>query len=103
MIEYGSRKGAKKPRREEKPLAPWLRRHASVTRRLGVIGFKFRLLFWEENMMLNQIDTGDTYANIVDPDLYTHGVPHSTFKRLRDEEPVSWWEEEEGKDRAFGR
>jgi len=44
---------------------------------------------------LNDIDTGDLHANIVDPDVYTHGVPHSTFKRLRDEDPVSWWEEED--------
>ncbi len=38
----------------------------------------------------------DRYANILDPDTYANGVPHATFQRLRDEEPVSWWEEEDG-------
>ncbi len=47
-------------------------------------------------MTLNQIDTGGAYANIVDPDLYTNGVPHTAFKRLRDEQPVSWSDEEDG-------
>ncbi|MCE7982254.1 MAG: cytochrome P450 [Caldilinea sp. CFX5] len=35
-------------------------------------------------------------ANIVDPDVYVQGVPHATFKRLRDEDPVSWWPEAQG-------
>jgi cytochrome P450 len=47
--------------------------------------------------LLNPIDTGDTHADITNPDLYTGGVPHSTFKRLRDEAPVSWHEEEDGR------
>ena len=45
----------------------------------------------------NNIDPGDPYLNITDPDIYTRGVPHATFKRLRDNEPVSWWNEKEGK------
>jgi len=47
-------------------------------------------------MLLNPIDIGDAHADIVSPDLYTQGVPHSTFKRLRDEDPVSWCDEDDG-------
>jgi cytochrome P450 len=48
--------------------------------------------------MLNEqvVENTDTHANIADPDVYVSGVPHLTFKRLRDSEPVSWWEEDEG-------
>jgi cytochrome P450 len=35
----------------------------------------------------------EPYADIVDPEIYVHGVPHATFRRLRDEDPVSWWDE----------
>jgi len=38
----------------------------------------------------------ELYADIVDPEIYVHGVPHATFQRLRDEDPVSWWEEKNG-------
>jgi hypothetical protein len=38
----------------------------------------------------------DRHADIRDPDTYAHGVPHATFERLRDEDPVSWWEEKDG-------
>jgi cytochrome P450 len=38
----------------------------------------------------------DAQANIADPDVYIRGVPHLTFKRLRDEQPVSWWDDESG-------
>ena len=41
-------------------------------------------------------ETGTAFANIVDPDAYLNGVPHATFTRLRAEDPVSWWEEEQG-------
>jgi cytochrome P450 len=34
--------------------------------------------------------------DITDPDIYVHGVPHATFKRLRDTDPVSWWAETDG-------
>ncbi|MDX1520647.1 MAG: cytochrome P450 [Anaerolineae bacterium] len=37
-----------------------------------------------------------THANIIDPDVYVDGVPHATFKRLRDDDPVSWWDETDG-------
>src|ERR1700737_2950791 len=36
------------------------------------------------------------FADIVEPDVYVNGVPHATFKRLRDEDPVSWWAEKDG-------
>jgi cytochrome P450 len=42
------------------------------------------------------IDISERYADIVDADTYVHGVPHATFQRLRDEDPVSWWDEKEG-------
>jgi hypothetical protein len=45
---------------------------------------------------LNLIDISDPHADIVSPDLYTQGVPHSAFKRLRDDDPVSWWDESDG-------
>jgi cytochrome P450 len=38
----------------------------------------------------------ERYADIVDPEIYVHGVPHATFQRLRVEDPVSWWEERNG-------
>jgi cytochrome P450 len=41
-------------------------------------------------------ETGSAHANIADPDVYVKGVPHGTFKRLRDHQPVSWWDEANG-------
>jgi cytochrome P450 len=41
--------------------------------------------------------SSDTHANITDPDVYVHGVPHATFRRLRDHDPVSWWNEPDGR------
>lgn len=38
----------------------------------------------------------ERYADLVDPEIYVHGVPHATFQRLRDDDPVSWWEEKNG-------
>lgn len=43
------------------------------------------------------IEPGDATADITDPDVYTRGVPHAAFKRLRDTDPVSWWDERDGK------
>ncbi len=40
--------------------------------------------------------SGDAHANILDPDVYVHGVPHAAFERLRDQDPVSWWPEPDG-------
>ena len=45
----------------------------------------------------HNIDPGDPYADITDPDTYAYGVPHAAFKRLRDNDPVSWWDERSGK------
>jgi cytochrome P450 len=44
-------------------------------------------------------DLGPAEADIADPDTYVAGVPHATFRRLRREDPVSWW----GDDHAGGR
>ena len=41
--------------------------------------------------------TGDRWVDITDPDVYRGGVPLATFQRLRDTDPVSWWEERDGK------
>jgi cytochrome P450 len=43
------------------------------------------------------LDLGPDDADIVDPDTFVNGVPHATFRRLRTEEPVSWWNEPDGK------
>lgn len=42
------------------------------------------------------IGNQDTQANIADPDVYVSGVPHRTFERLRNDDPVSWWDETDG-------
>ena len=44
-------------------------------------------------------DLGPADADIADPDTYVEGVPHATFRRLRRDDPVSWW----GEDHAGGR
>jgi cytochrome P450 len=40
---------------------------------------------------------GDRWLDITDPDVYRSGVPHATFQRLRDEDPVAWIEEADGR------
>lgn len=40
---------------------------------------------------------GDRWADIIDPDVYRGGPPHATFHRLRLEDPVSWWDEVDGR------
>jgi cytochrome P450 len=47
-------------------------------------------------MSSSLIDLGRADADITDPDTYTTGVPHATFQRLRDNDPVSWWHEHDG-------
>ena len=42
------------------------------------------------------LDLGPDDADITDPDVYVAGVPHATFQRLRDDDPVSWWPEHDG-------
>lgn len=39
---------------------------------------------------------GDEYADITKHDTFVAGVPHATFRRLRRDEPVSWWDEDDG-------
>jgi cytochrome P450 len=43
-----------------------------------------------------ELDLGPDDADITDPDTYVRGVPHATFRRLRDEQPVAWFEEHDG-------
>ena len=43
-----------------------------------------------------EVDLGPADADITDPDTYTRGVPYATFERLRDTDPVSWWDEHDG-------
>lgn len=44
-----------------------------------------------------ELDLGDAHADLTDHDVYTHGIPHATFRRLRDESPVSFTEERDGR------
>lgn len=39
---------------------------------------------------------GDRHLDLTDPDVFRAGVPHATFQRLRDDEPVSWTPEPGG-------
>ena len=43
-----------------------------------------------------ELDLGDDRADITDHDTYVRGVPHATFRRLRRDDPVSWWDEGDG-------
>lgn len=43
-----------------------------------------------------EVEMGDEYADLRSHDTFVHGVPHATFARLRREDPVSWWDEEDG-------
>jgi hypothetical protein len=43
-----------------------------------------------------ELDLGDDHADITLHDSYVAGVPHATFKRLREEDPVSFTEEADG-------
>jgi cytochrome P450 len=36
---------------------------------------------------------GDRWLDLTDPDVHTAGVPHATFQRMRDEDPIAWCEE----------
>ena len=47
-------------------------------------------------MTSSLVDLGSADADITDPDSYVGGVPHATFHRLRDTDPVSWWAEHDG-------
>lgn len=41
-------------------------------------------------------DLGDPYADITSHDTYLSGFPHAAFRRLREQDPVSWTEEADG-------
>ncbi len=43
-----------------------------------------------------EMDVGADDADITSHDTYVHGVPHATFRHLRDNDPVSWHDEPEG-------
>jgi cytochrome P450 len=43
-----------------------------------------------------KIAPGPADADIVDPDTFVAGFPHATFERLRQNDPVSWWDETDG-------
>ena len=45
---------------------------------------------------LNSIDTGLQTEDILSPDTYTQGVPHSAFQFLRQHDPVHWHEDDDG-------
>ena len=47
-------------------------------------------------MSSSLVDLGRNDADITDPDAYVAGVPYATFQRLRDTDPVSWWDEHDG-------
>jgi cytochrome P450 len=44
----------------------------------------------------NAVPLGDRWVDLTDPDVYLAGVPHATFHRLRDEDPIAWCEERDG-------
>jgi cytochrome P450 len=58
----------------------------------------YKFIFLGDIMEVYQADInlGKAFADITSHDTYINGVPHATFKRLRDEDPVSWWDEKEG-------
>jgi len=41
-------------------------------------------------------DGDDGFVDLTSHDTWTEGVPYATLHRLRDENPVSWWDEEQG-------
>ena len=43
-----------------------------------------------------EVERGDDHADIRSHDTFVTGVPYATFDRLRREDPVSWWEEDDG-------
>ena len=46
-------------------------------------------------------DLGPDDADIADPDTYTAGVPHATFRHLRHDDPVSWWDDDHAGGKGF--
>ncbi len=48
-------------------------------------------------MSVIEVELGDDHADITRHDTFVAGVPYATFDRLRREDPVSWWDEEDGR------
>jgi cytochrome P450 len=44
-----------------------------------------------------EVELGDDHADITSHDTFVKGVPYATFDRLRRDDPVSWWDEPEGR------
>jgi cytochrome P450 len=42
------------------------------------------------------LELGPDDADLTDPDTFVAGVPHATFRRLRLDDPISWWPEHDG-------
>lgn len=39
---------------------------------------------------------GNTHADLTSHDTFVNGVPHATFQRLRQEDPIAWIDESDG-------
>jgi cytochrome P450 len=44
-----------------------------------------------------EVEFGDDHADLTSHDTFVDAIPHATFDRLRREDPVSWWDEEDGR------
>ena len=44
-----------------------------------------------------EVELGDDHADLTSHDTFVNGVPYATLDRLRREDPVSWWDEEDGR------
>lgn len=42
------------------------------------------------------LDLGDDQADLASHDTFARGIPHATFRRLRDTDPVAWVDEHDG-------
>lgn len=51
----------------------------------------------EATMARSEVELGDDHADIRSHDTFVAGVPYATFDRLRREDPVSWWDEDDGR------
>ncbi len=48
-----------------------------------------------DHPMTDTVDTTEL-ADITSHDTFVEGIPHDTFRHLRDNDPVSWWDEADG-------
>src|SRR6516165_515438 len=63
----------------------------------GLSGPRRRVTCGRPVALAAELDLGDAHADITDHDVYTRGVPHATFLRLREEDPVHFTEERDGR------